>query len=256
MMKKVTNIPVKSVRYMYAVIPGDKERSFGPIGINNAKVYTISAGGETAAVVSDVPNVKIRPERKNLAAHQGVLKTLLEQGDVLPMSFGNISSSNAEVKKFLSQNSPSIKKALKRVAGKIEMGLKVNLDVPNIFEYLVRTYDELRIARDDLLRPNREPTQDEKIELGRLFQNILESARDQHVETVSEILATCCSEIKRNKCGDEREVMNLACLVDRGVVEKFEDGVFKAASIFDDNFAFDYNGPWAPHNFVEIEVDI
>ena len=68
------------------------------------------------------------------------------------------------------------------------MGLRVNLDVPNIFEYLVRTYDELRIARDELLRPNREPTQDEKIELGRLFQNILESARDEHVETVSKSL--------------------------------------------------------------------
>ena len=48
--------------------------------------------------------------------------------------------------------------------------------------------------------------------------------------------------------------MNLACLVDRDAVEKLEDGVFKAASLFDDNFAFDYNGPWAPHNFVDLEV--
>jgi hypothetical protein len=74
------------------------------------------------------------------------------------------------------------------------------------------------------------------------------------VETVSEVLSACCSEIKRNKCGDEREIMNLACLVDRNAVEKLEDGVFKAASLFDDNFAFDYNGPWAPHNFVDLEV--
>jgi hypothetical protein len=48
--------------------------------------------------------------------------------------------------------------------------------------------------------------------------------------------------------------MNLACLVDRAAVEKLKVGVFKAASLFDDNFAFDYNGPWAPHNFVGIEV--
>ena len=48
--------------------------------------------------------------------------------------------------------------------------------------------------------------------------------------------------------------MNLACLIDRGGVENFEDGVLKAASLFDDNFAFDYNGPWAPHNFVDLEV--
>jgi len=48
--------------------------------------------------------------------------------------------------------------------------------------------------------------------------------------------------------------MNLACLVDRFAVEKLKDRVFKVASLFDDNFAFDYNGPWAPHNFVGIEV--
>ena len=253
MMKKVTNIPAKNSRYLYAIIPGAHERSFGPTGINGAKVYTICVG-ETAAVVSDAPNGRIRPERKNFAAHQAVLKTLVEEGDLLPMSFGNISTNGSAVKDFLAKNNSSISKALKRVSAKVEMGLRGNLDVPNIFEYLVTTYDELRIARDELLRPNREPTQDEKIELGRLFQNILESAREQHVETVSKSLAGCCSEIKTNKCRDEREIMNLACLIDRGGVENFEDGVLKAASLFDDNFAFDYNGPWAPHNFVDLEV--
>ena len=253
MMRKVTSICGKAGRYMYAIVPGAEERSFGQIGLNGAKVYTIS-GNQASAVVSDIPIGKIRPERKNFAAHQVVLKTLLDRGDLLPMVFGNISYGTAAVKKFLDQNESAISRALKRVSGKVEMGLRVNLDVPNIFEYLVRTYEELRIARDEFLRPNREPTQDEKIELGRLFQNILESTRDQHMETVSKALAACCSEIKRNKCVDEREVMNLACLVDRDAVEKLKDGVFKAASLFDDNFAFDYNGPWAPHNFVGIEV--
>ncbi|MGC8658866.1 MAG: GvpL/GvpF family gas vesicle protein [Desulfomonilaceae bacterium] len=252
-MKKVTSIPAKNGRYLYAIIPGAEERSFGPIGINGAKVYTISVG-DAAAVVSDAPVGKIRPERRNFAAHQAVLKTLVDQGDLLPMSFGNISSNGMAVKDFLAKNNSSITRALKRVSGKVEMGLRVNLDVPNIFEYLVRTHDELRIARDELLRPNREPSQDEKIELGRLFHNILESSRDQSVESVTKSLAPYCCEIKRNKCRDEREVMNLACLIERDAVEKFEDGVFKAASLFDDNFAFDYNGPWAPHNFVDLEI--
>ena len=61
--------------------------------------------------------------------------------------------------------------------------------------------------------------------------------------------------MKRNKCRDEREVMNLACLVDRNQVDKFESVVFEAANHFDDNFAFDYNGPWAPHNFVEVDIN-
>ena len=102
MMKKVTNIPAKNSRYLLAIIPGTHERSFGPIGINGAKVYTICFG-ETAAVVSDAPNGRIRPERKNFAAHQTVLKTLVENGDLLPMSFGNISTNGSAVKDFLAE---------------------------------------------------------------------------------------------------------------------------------------------------------
>jgi hypothetical protein len=50
--------------------------------------------------------------------------------------------------------------------------------------------------------------------------------------------------------------MNLACLVERAAMPQFESRVFEAARQFDNNFAFDYNGPWAPHNFVEINLDL
>jgi hypothetical protein len=50
--------------------------------------------------------------------------------------------------------------------------------------------------------------------------------------------------------------MNLACLVERPAMPQFESRVFEAAQQFDNNFAFDYNGPWAPHNFVEIDLKL
>jgi hypothetical protein len=52
--------------------------------------------------------------------------------------------------------------------------------------------------------------------------------------------------------------MSLACLVGRGAGAQaaFEAGVFAAAKLFDNNFAFDYNGPWAPHNFVELDLQL
>jgi hypothetical protein len=48
--------------------------------------------------------------------------------------------------------------------------------------------------------------------------------------------------------------MNLACLVDRDRMKDFEAGVVEAARGFDHHFSFDFNGPWPPHNFVEIEL--
>jgi hypothetical protein len=44
--------------------------------------------------------------------------------------------------------------------------------------------------------------------------------------------------------------------VDCDAQEKYEAAIFKAANLFDNNFSFDYNGPWAPYNFVEMDLEL
>ena len=241
--------------YLYAIVSNSVSRIYGAFGINGGTVYTIS-DGDVAAVVSDVPNGKIRPERRHLAAHQEVLRRFMEESAVLPMSFGIIANGPNAVRKVLSRNRDAVLGQLERVAGKVEMGLRIAWDVPNIFEYFVNTHPELRAARDRFLGGRREPTREDKIEVGRMFDRILQEDREAHTETVEEILAPLCGAIKRNPPRDEREVANLACLVERDARKRFEDGVLEAARLFDNNFAFDFNGPWAPHNFVHVALEV
>jgi len=242
-------------RYLYAVVAGSDERNFGDCGIGGGIVYTVSQG-EATAVVSDVPNEKLRPQRRNLASHQEVLKRLMEKTTPLPLTFGVIAGGTNAVKKILSENQGAFIEQLHRVAGKMEMGLHVTWDAPNIFDYFVNTHEELRAARDRYFGGHREPTQENKIELGRMFDRILNEDREQYTQEVEAALSPHCFEIKLNTCRTEQEVMNLACLVGRDVEADFEGGILKAAGLFDNNFAFDYNGPWAPHNFVDLELDI
>jgi len=247
---------VKRGKYLYAIVPASREQRYGFAGIDGAPVYTI-ANGRLAAVVSDFPNEKIRPERRHLAAQQAVLKGLLAAAEaMLPMAFGIIADGPQAIKKILSRNHEAFLQQLQRVAGMVEMGLRVSWDVPNIFEYFVNTHEELRATRDRLLRPQRNPSQEDKIELGRLFDRVLNEDRETYTEKVEEILSLYCQEIKRNNCRHEGEVMSLACLVQRQAQDRFEEGVFEAAKLFDNNFAFDYNGPWAPHNFVELDLEL
>lgn len=241
--------------YLYAVIGEAQGRAYGDFGIDGRKLYSIPVG-RVAAVVSDVPSGKVRPERSCLAAHQEVLKRLMAEATPLPMSFGILADSPAAVRKMLSRNQPALLEQLRRVTGRAEMGVRVAWDVPNIFEYFVNTHPELRLARDRLLGGHREATQEQRIEVGRMFDRLLNEDRDAYGDQVEGILAPHCSEIVRNKCRNEREVMSLACLVERAAMPQFERGVFEAAKQFDNNFAFDYNGPWAPHNFVEIDLDL
>jgi hypothetical protein len=246
----------KQGKYLYAIVPASGERIYGFAGINGAPVYTIP-NGRMAAVVSDMPDQKIRPERRHLAAQQAVLKGLLSQsGAMLPMAFGIIADGPKAIQKIMARNQDAFLRQLQRVTGMVEMGLRVSWDVPNIFEYFTNTHAELRAARDRFLGPYRNPSQEDKIELGRLFDHLLNEDREAYTERVVEILTAYCQETKQNKCRNENEVMNLACLVPRTGQDQFEEGVFEAAKLFDNNFTFDYNGPWAPHNFVELDLQL
>lgn len=244
----------KNGEYLYAVIRAGEDIEFGEIGIDGKRAYLIS-DGHTGAVVSDFGDGKIRPERRHIAAHQAVLKRLMDQCTPLPVSFGTIADGTKEIRKILSRNRKAFAEQLDRVRGKVEMGLRVSWDVANIFEYFVSTHAELRVARDRFFGARRAPTQEDKIELGRMFERCLQEDREEHTERVEAVISAACFEIKRNPPRNESEVMNLACLVAREAMDKeFEAAVFEAARGFDSSFSFDFNGPWAPHHFVEVKL--
>ena len=240
-------------KYLYAIVAAGELPHCRGAGIDGSPLESITEGGLTA-VVSGISGGKIRPERRHLAAHQGVLQQILQATTPLPVSFGILADRPEAIRKILRRSQRTFLGQLEHVAGKVEMGLRVTWDVPNIFEYFVQTDSGLRSARDRLLGAHRHASQDEKIELGRMFDRLLHQNRESHTEQVEQILGKACFETKANLCRSEREVMNLACLVGRDGQEVFGNAVFRAAQQFDNNFAFDYNGPWAPHNFVQVAL--
>jgi hypothetical protein len=224
----------------------------GPAGIGGGAVYSIRCG-RLAAVVSDVPNGKLRPERRHLAAHYDVLQLLMKQTTVLPMTFGTVADGPEEIRRILSFHEATLLEQLQRVKGKVEMGLRVLWDVPNIFEYFVGMHSELRALRDQVFRDGRQPSQNEKIELGQAFDRSLQEERAARRETVAAALKSCSREIKDNSPRNEYEVMDLACLIAREAQGQFERAVFEAAKEFDDHYSFDISGPWPPYSFVSVD---
>lgn len=241
--------------YMYAIVPDGESALVGTSGLDGRTVFAVG-NGRLAAVVSEASE-RLRPERRHLAAHQQVLKRLLESNEaVLPVSFGLVADGLDAVRRILVRNQRQLTDQLRRVSQRVEMGLRVTWDVPNIFEYFVDTHDDLRAARDRMFGPHGEPSQDDKIEIGRLFERCLVDDREFHTGRVEDVLGPVCVEIKRNPARKENEVMNLACLVERNGQPAFEAAVLSAAQLFDNSYAFDYSGPWAPHNFVELCLDL
>lgn len=250
----MTSTKTPAGRYIYATIDSsDAEYCAGLVGIGNEPVKVI-VEGPVAAVVSAIGAKRIRPERANIAAHNLVTKSLMEKTTLLPVAFGTIANTAQEVRGMLTKNRDTFARQLDRVRGKVEMGLRVRIDVANIYEYIVNTHVELRTLRDAAFALPNGPGRDEKIEIGRQFDRSLAKERETHTATVAKVLKKCCVEIKEIPPRNEAEVINLACLIERGNQQAFEDAVLEAANKFDNNYAFDYTGPWAPHNFIDIHL--
>jgi Gas vesicle synthesis protein GvpL/GvpF len=242
-------------KYLYAVTLDAQDRVYDVAGIDRQPVYNVS-NGRVAAVVSDFSNGKIRPERSHLAAHKEVLARLMADSTALPMAFGIIANDLKAVKRMLALNEDDFVEQLQRVAGKVEMGLRVVWQTPNIFEYFVDHHPDLRARRDELLGGNREARQEEKMELGRFFEQVLNEDREAHFNKIEETLSPCCAAIKRSPPRQVQEVVKLSLLVERDRQKELDEAILAAARLFDDNYAFDVNGPWAPHNFVEMNLEL
>lgn len=247
------NLTASAQQYLYAIVGAEKAGSWGLIGVNKAQVVAIT-DGPVAAVVSAIVGQRARPERTNLAAHNGVLKLLMQDRAVLPVVFGTIAHSPKAVRGMLAKNQAVFLKQLDYVKGRVEMGLRMRFDVPNIYDYMVSLRPELQELRDAAYGNQRHPTRGVKIELGREFNHLLDEERETHTATVVKVLSAHCVEIKHNPPRHELEVLNLACLIASEDLKAFEAAVLEAAGQFDNNVAFNFTGPWAPYNFVDIQL--
>jgi len=245
-------------RYIYGLIRGDEERDFGRIGLEHegrpGLVRTVGAGS-VSAVVSEYPaSQRVLPLRKNLDPHHKVIREVMSSTTIIPMTFGHAARSEDEVIRALRRNRADIIAELDRVDGKVEMGLKVKWDVDNIFEYFVGSDQELAEYRDQIFGRSHAPSQAEMIELGRMFELLLEREREEQTERIVEAFRSCYSEFAVNPPKDEKSVMDIAFLVQREHLKDFEERVNQVAGAFPAQYLFDYGGPWAPFNFTELDL--
>jgi len=114
----------------------------------------------------------------------------------------------------------------------------------------------LRQGRDEIWdrNANNIDHRDEKIRLGNLYQSLRNADRIEFTEKVKEVLFDYCEDIVETTVKREKDVMNLACLIERDRLDEFAKGVFEASKLFDNVYLFDYTGPWAPHNFITLDL--
>jgi hypothetical protein len=221
-------------------------------GLRGEAVRVI-AFADVAALVSAHPVQRLAPARANVEPHHRVVRQVSSQAPLVPAAFGHVGDSAADILGVLQGNHAEIRRELDRLAHTTEMGLKVSWNVHNIFDHLVRTSRELCEARDRVFS-GRNPSMNEKLQLGSFFEATLARERERLTPLVLRAFAPIVRDVFHSPPRDEKTIVNAALLVERDRTDAFEAALRQTASSFDATIAIEYSGPWPPYSFVRLRL--
>ena len=236
-------------KFLYAIILSDREREFGPIGLDGGSVHSILYQ-DIAALVSDYPVKEIKALRKNLSPYHLTIRKVAEGYTTIPAKFGQVAGDANKVRKVLEANYREIREELARLEGKVEMGLKISWTVGNVFEYVVGKSRELRELRDRLLKSSASLTRQQQIDVGTLVHGKLEETREGISEKVITMLQDSIEEAEIADPTEEKVVMHGAFLIRKDHQNDFVAAAQKVADLLGEDYAVKVDGPWVPFSFV------
>lgn len=238
--------------YLYGIITGAEPLPAALTGLAGSPLAIIEHAG-IAALVSAPPAARLRPERRHLAAHQGVLQSVARACTLLPMAFGVVAPSEAAVRDLLDEHAEELRTELESVRGRVEMTVRLSLD-PTL---AVRAYvdddaDLKRLAAQIAAGAGHEV----KMRAGRRFEALMNERREHALAALSAGLAPVSAELRPGTLRTERDLVNLAALVQRERLPDFEAAVHAVAAQFDDRHALDFSGPWPAFSFVDVRLSL
>ena len=243
-------------KYVYCIVETDDAIDLGPMGIGDgAPVYSLHHGG-LAAVVSDTPLRLYDPTRENLLAHELVNERMMREHTVIPMSFGTVFRTDADVVELLRTTGTAFSDILRTIRGKVELGLKAVWDRERAVSDIESQDAEIRRLKEEITRKGQGSTYFARMQLARLLEAALEERARRTVGDIHDMLRPLSVARRSNKLIGDNMILNAAYLVDRAREVEFDGAVEALGERYRGLLELKYTGPWPPYNFVNIRLKL
>jgi len=238
-------------RYLYGIIETEKMESFGNIGVGNSEVYTVQHGG-IGAVVSDIP-VNYKVEVEEAVTHEKTLREIMETHTIIPMGFGVIAKTEAEIKNILKQGRMKFKNKLEKIDNRLQINVRISWN-KSILADILEENEEIRKLAAEAKKKTHTRAQSLKIELGRKVKSALDQRKSKYLKNIHSVLEDLSSGFKETKITDQDTVMNASFLVEKEQEQKFYDKTNELEKEYEKKLTILVVGPLPPYNFTEIEI--
>jgi hypothetical protein len=199
-------------------------------------------------------------ERK-IRAHEQVLEQALESTSVLPFRFCTVYRSETELRRFLSERAHDLAEVLRRVEGKVELGVKAFVDRERFAGAVGSRSEEARelesrIAAAEGGRAYLEARRLDQLlttELERLAAEIAEVGHARLLAAAEDGTVGPLQSREVSGRGEEMLLNGAYLVTARGA--ELEEAVAELARRYAElGVTFEVTGPWPPYNFVPREA--
>lgn len=242
-------------RYIYCVIPVNKEKKFDLVGLEEEEVYTVNYR-DIAVVISDISLSfeELDPTRRNMKAHTLVLEKLMKHYTVLPARFGLISDSDDKLKGLLQKYYSTLKDHIRRLDNRIEAGVKVFWQKEPMAARIVAKSERIAKIKEKIKTLPPDKAQPLLIEAGQLVKSLTDKWREQYYPRIYRELLRVAVDGRYNPPISMDNLLNASFLVDKAKEKQFDNLIDKLDSEYGERVNFKVVKPIPPYNFVDLKL--
>jgi hypothetical protein len=276
--------------YIYAIVPGRDEEDLHMAGVNAvgdgllsslkrnilsplsrsakgessggpaAGVHAVTEHGLTAVVsgspLEDYRGLKRDQAAPYLVAHQHVVEALMQEGPVLPVTFGTVLPDEDHVRRLLIQGEDLFRTNLEQFAGLKQMEIAVLWDLEKVFQEIGQE-EHIRHLKSQMAGLPPDETTVERVAIGKLVKESLDERRQALQDRVLPPLREVSREdLVINPLMDDKMAANVGLLVDEASEEALDEQLETLDQMFDGQLTFRCVGPLPPYSFASVDVKV
>ncbi|MBU4466673.1 GvpL/GvpF family gas vesicle protein [Patescibacteria group bacterium] len=246
--------------YLYGITDKIEKKNFGPIGINEAKVEVIPCK-DINALISETPIINFdRFDKEKLTKyvtiHQKVNEEVMRNYDVVPMAFGIIAPSKAEVLRILERAYLQFKTVLRKIAGKAEFAVQVWWNQEKLLEELVNVNPEIERLKQKAFSKVSILGMPIKLKLGKLIQQEIEAQKEAFIQDIQAHLKNSSHDFTSNKLIEDDMLANFSFLIEKAREGELDKKMQELGKKYEEKLRFKYIGPMPAYSFVNINLEL
>ncbi|MDD3395392.1 MAG: GvpL/GvpF family gas vesicle protein [Anaerotignum sp.] len=193
------------------------------------------------------------------SAHERIVEQLMKENDLLPAKFCSIVKNKEGVEAFLADNYPEYVRALQRLKGCEEWGVKAYLWPEKLKQFITENTPEIRERIEMLSFMSNTSTYLMK----RKIDNLIHEQTDNRFDFIEEYIVKALRAVSECEASlkpvapklqqtEDRFFFNASFLVRKTMLQSFHQQLNELSDKFEpEGVTFKITGPWPPYTFVK-----